>query len=217
MFLYDKKENSIDVYLVKPEDNVAKYRKIELEKIPEPFQVMKAQTRIDTIGQIPSFEKSEVFDKILPIERVENRNLKYGYHHLLSDYENYHLVNDYINGEYTDKPIIRVQGGDIDFYLITQEKYFHNPNNEYKRTMHGIIKIPESLYLLQLFQQEEFSFLSDKSISELLSLFSVSYTDEISLEELGKMDKYGIAPYAYQNVLDKANKDSQVLKFVRKG
>lgn len=83
--------------------------------------------------------------------------------------------------------------------------------------MNGIIKIPESLYLLQLFQQEKFSFLNDKSISELLSLFSVSYTDEIDLEELKKMDKYGMAPDTYQNALDKANKDSQVLKFVKKG
>lgn len=103
------------------------------------------------------------------------------------------------------------------YFLLTQKNYFTCFNNTDKKVKNGIIKIPESLYLLQLFQQEEFSFLNDKSISELLSLFSVSYTDEISLEELEKMDKYGMAPNAYQNALNKANKDSQVLKFVRKG
>lgn len=217
MFLYDKKESSIDVYSVTPGNAMTKYRKEEMVKIPEPFQIMKAHTRIDSFKQTPLFEKREAFDKILPIERVENSNLRYGYHHLLSDYENYDLVNNYINGEYDDKPIVRVQGGEISFYLLTQQKYSYNPNSKYKRTMRGIIQIPESLYLLQLFCQEKFSCLRDESISELLPLFSVSYTDEISLDELEKMDKCGIVTNACQNVLNKANEDAQVLKFIRKG
>lgn len=216
MFLYDKKENSINVYSVKSDNTIVEYRKKEMDKISE--KVFKARTKIDSSLETPLFEKNEVLSNIIPIGTANNCKSGYGSHWLSPDYNrNYELVCRYINGDYINKPVVRVQGDEMMYFLLTQKNYFTCFNNTDKKVMNGIIKIPESLYLLQSFQQEEFSFLNDKSISELLSLFSVSYTDEISLEELEKMDKYGMAPNAYQNALNKANKDSQVLKFVRKG
>ena len=82
--------------------------------------------------------------------------------------------------------------------------------------MKGVIRLPESLYLLELIERERFAPLDGKNVAQQLALYSLSKINEISTEELQKMDTCGITKGAYTRVIDKANNDSHVLRLIKK-
>lgn len=124
MFLYDKKENSIGIYSVKPENDIVEFRKKEMDKIPE--KVFKARTKIDSSLETPLLEKIEVLSSIIPMEIFDNCKSGYGGHWLSPDYNSkYELVCYYINGNYINKPVVRVQGDEMMYFLLTQKKLFY--------------------------------------------------------------------------------------------
>ena len=76
--------------------------------------------------------------------------------------------------------------------------------------------MPESLYLLQMIEQGKFSLLTDKDITEQLDLFSLAHINEISFEELRKIEACGLSNNTFEEILAKSENDASVLKLIKK-
>lgn len=85
----------------------------------------------------------------------------------------------------------------------------------YQYRVQEIIQIPESLYLLSLIEQEKFSLIGDKDVSEKLSLFKLEQIPPVDLETLQMLDK-GIAPGYYSKAIEKAQNHAHILKLILK-
>ena len=124
------------------------------------------------------------------------------------------LLNQYYNGDFKKSSIARFQTRiGVRNFLMTQEKYKKRGSNYY---IDDILEIPETLYDLQRIEQGEFQQLNGKDIREQLALFTLTKKNEVSMEELQKMDACGITENVYFKISDKAKKDAYVLKLMKK-
>ena len=98
------------------------------------------------------------------------------------------------------------------YFLLSSNKYLYNRG---KKVLDGMIQIPESLYLLQLIEQEKFSLLDNIDVSEQLKLFTLSYQECVNVKNLEKVDLYQMGLNIYNNVLKKAENDAYILKKFR--
>lgn len=102
-------------------------------------------------------------------------------------------------------------------YLLVASNYNHirEENNKITMKVDDIIEIPKSLYLLQLLQQQKFSTIINEDLSEQLNLFDFSYINNITLEEIKKMNACGATNNIYSNI-NKSNNDKHILKLLKK-
>ncbi len=82
--------------------------------------------------------------------------------------------------------------------------------------MEEIIQLPESLYLLQLLEQGRFALFDGKDISEQLALYTLAKINEVSMEELQKMDVCGITQDVYSRTIQKAENHAHLLKLIKR-
>ncbi len=229
MFLYDKKENSFDVYdFTAKKDDLISYRKNQIEKIPEEERIFIAETHTDPYGYYsPLFERytgNTFNDRILFASDADNdANNDICYHILKRDnrskVNNELLLNCYIFGHLEDRSVIRIKySQNMKYYLLKRKKYDFIGSDEdgknYK--MEDIIQLPESLYLLQLLEQGKFTSFNGKDISEQLALYTLTKINEVSNQELEKMDACGITQDAYFKTREKAQNDVHVLRLIKK-
>lgn len=240
MFLYDKKDNSIDVYdFTASEENLEKFRKEQMEQIPQDERIMFAETHVKLYGETPLLKAhigKNFNNEILLSDYADNEEIKdtdkYGRYHVLKNDKGNDKENDkendkkheilldlYIHGQFTDRSVVRIQYPEImKYYLLRRISYGYlgeyDGGKNFK--MEDIIQLPESLYLLQLLEQGRFTLLEDKDITKQLELYTLSKIYEVSLEELQKMDTYGITKNSYSNTITKAESDKQFLKRIKK-
>lgn len=224
MFLYEKKDNSLDVYsFIGNEQAMTEYRRSKMLEIPEKDRILVAESYCDDMSEPPLLEfYVKKFDtSIIPMESLNYQVNELRYHFLkvakANKINNNKLLDSYYCGNLSDKSVARVQDLDkLRYFLLPNNIYSADRyDNRYKR-LENIIELPESLFLLQMLEQEKFSLLKDKDISDQLSLFSVSCIDELCLDELKKMDNCGITQNAYKQTLIKAENDKNILKLIRK-
>ena len=234
MFLYDKKDKYLDVYdFTASRSDLANYRMTQMKELPEDEKVFIADTRVDPYGDILLFEKytGEIFnDEVLTASYVDNdseerktSNAYRRYHVLKADRRskenNDNLLACYGYGHLSDKPVVQIQYAEmIKYYLLKRKNYDFVEFDEYgkKYRMEEIIQLPETLYLLQLIEQGRFDLLDGKNVAEQLALYSLSKINEISFEELQKMDACGVTENIYTEVINKADNDAHVLKLIKK-
>ena len=235
MILYDNKGKTLDVYEFNAnEDDLTTYRKEQIKKIPEVERILVAETRVSSPFRCTSplfegFTGKEYNNIILTSDCVDDENQKnrniYGVYNVLKNDTtlcNQHkkeLLDSYCHGNLIDRNVIQIQYPEMKKYLLLylqQYDYLGEYDNGRNYRMSKIIQLPESLYLLQLIEQEKFASLAGKNIDEQLTLYSLSKINEISAEELQKMDICGITQNAYARVIDKANSDSHVLRLIKK-
>ena len=234
MFLYDKKDKSLDIYdFTANKNDLVNYRMAQLEQLPEDDRVFVAETHIDPYGDIPLFEQYNVEtfnDLILPANYADNDSEErkngdaYRRYHVLkrdrrSKRNNEILLDCYRYGFLSDRPIVQIQYDEtVKYYLLKKAKYSFLSSDKYGKNyiMEDIIQLPETLYLLQLIEQGKFNSLDGKSVAEQLSLYSLSKINEIGFEEIQKMDACGITEGICTNIINKANNDSHVLRLIKK-
>ena len=227
MYIYKNNGNNIEAYeLIAKAQELARYRKEKLQLIPKEEQAKAAYCR----GWFSRpFEKQflnllhgdEAYDYL----RFDNPDAEFSFYHCLNNmdlnnlcikYELKDLLEDYYNGKYSDRPIIKMQYEDIiKYYLITKDKYEKINNEALIWSMDKIIQLPKCLYLLQLLEQGKYSLIKpDDDINEQLALFDIEFIDRFSKNTLAKMDRCGIT----NNALEKVNTytGNDVLKRVLK-
>ncbi len=224
MFLYDKKDNALDVYsLTGNKQAMTEYRQRKMLEIPERDRVLVAESYSHDMSEAPLFEfYAKQFDTtIIPMEYANSTRNGLRYHFLKTNQASKKnketLLDSYYFGHLSDRSVARIQDlNRLRYFLLYKTTYSAQPYDNKFKNLKDIIELPESLYLLQMLEQGKFSLLEDKDISDQLSLFSVSYIDELSLDELRKIDKCGITQNAYEKALMKAANDAHVLQLIRK-
>ena len=129
------------------------------------------------------------------------------------------MLDGYVYGHLSNNRVVQIQYDEmIKYYLLTRTHYHFEGSDSYGKyyRMEDIIQLPESLYLLQLIEQGRFNLLDGKNVAEQLALYSLSKINEISFEELQKMDACGITDDICTRVINKADNDSHVLQLIRK-
>lgn len=217
MFLYDMKEKTLNIYKLTSDIQAMKnYRLKEMEKISEDKRMFIAQGFLS--GLIPPLFEFEFDDPELTFSMEEVSN---GFIHKLkveNPIKGSSMITlaSYISGELRDRPVVKIEENDkIRYFLLANDKY--EKDNHYNgKVMKGIIEIPESLYLLQLLQQEKFKLVGDKNVKKQLSLYKIISTEEVSLDMIKKTSSYVGKPDAYQEILAKAEVDKNILKYVKR-
>lgn len=232
MILYDKRDESLDIYeLVAHKDELVKYRKKQMKQIPDNERIFVAETRVDPYGETPLLENYAgkiTSGRVINAEYADNEKRKennaYGrYHVLKKNFQNLSdnniLLDSYYNGTLVNSGVIRIQYlKAMKYFLISEKtyKYLGEYDEGKNYMMKNIIQLPESLYLLQLLEQGKFVFLNDKDISEQLALYTLSKKDEISFSELQKMSLAEINKNDYLNIANKIDNDRHILKILKK-
>lgn len=217
MYLYDKKEDKIDIYSFIPNDKkLYEYRFEQMKQIPEDEMVVRGVTGTGIEGYEIFKNYENKFDtEIIPIENANG-----SYHRLESDPLNGKgrnkeiLLDAYYFGHLKDRKIARLWDlKKLRYLLLKQNQYRYYFG---KVILEEIIEIPESLYLLSLIEQEKFSLIGERDISEQLSLFKLEQTKGINLDTIERMDYIGMAPGCYSKTIKKAENDAHILKLIRK-
>jgi len=224
MYLYDKKEKSLDVYSFDANQWVMfEYRERQMLQIPEKNRVLVAEAYSHDVGESPLFEfYANRFDEtIIPMEYANSKRDELRYHFLrtgkTSKRNREILLDSYYFGHLSDRNVARLQDiNKLRYFLLNKTTYSAELYNNRIKKLENIIELPESLYLLQMLEQGKFSLIGDKNISEQLDLFNISQIGELSLDELKKIDAYGITQNAYEQTLAKAENDAHVLRLIRK-
>lgn len=217
LYLYDKKNNSIDVYDLNPCDKkLYDYRLEQMRQIPETEMVMRGVTGIG----IENYEIFKLYEHKLDTETIPIENANGEYHKLETDFSYGRgtnkevMLNSYYLGLLQNRKIAKIQDAQkLRYFLLTKTQYRYYID---KKFLDQIIEIPESLYLLSLIEQEKFSFIGDKDISEQLALFNVEKKKEIDLNTIIRMENIGIEPACYLKTIKKAENDAHILKLIKR-
>ena len=218
MFLYDKKDKTIDVFtLTHNPQEIRDYKIEQMKKIPPHKRSLFTEEIVSNCKSTPVLFKKDLNSEIIDISELRGPNKSLNYNTDMEDVAD--LLEWFYQSEQTDdKQVARVSDFKMLKYLLIAGNYFSSKEENGKIILKvvDIIQIPKSLYLLQLLLQEKFSTISGEDISEQLSLFNFSYVNNINLDELQKMDACGITENAYSRIINKANNDKPVLKLLKK-
>lgn len=223
MLLYKKNGKTLEVYEFSADENeLFNYRKEQMKKIPEEKTIYIAEAYPKDKKEKPILERrSNNFNgKVIPIQNLNSHHYAHFFKtnvNLPKDKQE-NLLNRLYSGEFDKNKIARIKDDNLRYFLLSRAQYEKDTFSSYfnKRILKDIIEVPESLYYLQLLLQEKFSFLEDANISSQLSLFHLEYVDEVSLDELKKIDNLEIAKDSFQKVINKANRDSIIFQKYKK-
>lgn len=223
MYLYEKDEKGIiKVYEMKQNKQAfSEYRKNEMKKIPEGKEILCATTHYIE-GDIPYFDRICYNDVVeCSYFDIHGPNV-YGRENSLlvsqnSDEQKDILLNKFYDGEFENSSILKLayQICDSRYLLLTDKE-----TEKYKRRgiakMDNIIEIPSSLYNLQMLNKKRFDLLDNEKLYELLDLYNISYSDELCMEELYKMEKFEIIRKGfYDHTLQSISNDSVFVKKIK--
>ena len=226
MIILDKKENSIDIYTMKAQnEELKRYRNSIMRKHQNESHFYQLMTNSDKT--IENLNKSR---------EVDTKFLNYG----LSDKSNDRIwavlkvmdnvtfdvlkkqdeiLKKYINGDYDDLLPTRVYEfvweDELDLYLLKTEPAKKLYGNEILE-MNNLLSIPKKLYLLQLLQLGEFNKLASENINGLLNLFDINYEKNIKIENINDALLMLLDSKNTEEVITKANVGTQILKRIKK-
>lgn len=175
MYLYEKVRSNVRVWDFEPKEGLVKKFKIdELAKVPDSEKTYNASTT-----GIKVLEKGYKEYDYASLDYYGS--LSSNFHREVRDFESDYYdesakraIRGYINGEY-DKRVpfaVKYKNG-VKHFILTKEEYRSIGSNLY--LLDNIIFLPDSLYLLQLLNNGNFSEAIDFGVnSKLLRLFSIS-------------------------------------------
>ncbi len=216
MFLYDKKDNSIDVYsLSRNAQGIRDYKIEQMGRIPVE-RCLYTEEVVSSFQDVPTLFKKNLDLNIVAKSELIGKDKSIKYNTDLDDCA--HLLEWFYSDKCVNRPVARVQDTKKLMYLLIASNDIRSieENGKVIKRIEDIIEIPKSLYLLQLIEQEKFSMINGEDISEQLGLFDYSYINNISVEELQKIDTCGITEDAYSRVMTKADNDRHILKVLKK-
>lgn len=215
MFLYDKHDENIDVFLLlRKEQSIKDYRKEQMETIPLKERCMYTKEIVSNPNSIPVLLRKDL--DLITMEELTGNNKALEYNDDMEDCSD--LLQHFYNNEYVNSHVARVELKAKLMYLLIASNYIISKKENGKLIMkvEDIINLPKSLYLLQLLEQEKFSLIAGEDLSEQLDLFDFCYVNNISLKELQKTDACGITKGAYLKTINKSNNDKYILQLLKK-
>ena len=220
LLLYKKGEENMQIYDFCIDEEAAKeYRKKQMELIPKEKTIYTAKA-YNTNGKKPVFEKyrGNLKSTVFKIHDINHPSKN---HELAPAGYNYvrinEILNKFYNGDFLDGKIARVLDfNSLRYFLLTEDRYWRFLTFSNSAEMNNIIEVPESLYILQLLQQAAFPCIRDFDMTEQLELFTLKYVDDINLEDIRKMDEFGVSKGVYTKVLNKIENDSVLFEKYKK-
>lgn len=224
MYLFDKKEKSVNVYKMELDPRTAAiFRQQEMTKIAD-IKCFKFETcKINkNLGIVFEHQRNQVID--VPLSKLQYDKKIFANYHSIKPGDNSEQVMDkYYNGLYNDANIVRVYDYDEAKLKLKIVRYFL-VNQGYKKILsgegflNGVVSIPETLYFFELLQKGRFDCLDSIDISTLLGLFDICPTpvDEISLDSSEKLDYYGCGTTTKDKLIEKVNGSQKIVQIARK-
>jgi len=188
MYLFNRKNGAVEVYALTPDvDALKAYREQELkEKIDYNETLYYAVTNSKKVlEQKDNVNVKELnyncFNKFHIFKEDTNRSM----------FETCAHINKYLKGEYENSRLVKVvdENNDTVKYLVVPFIYvgFYPILNI--KHMDGIISVPESLFILEQFEQRNFEYaLSNTNIDKILTMYDLSLqpTDILKEDEVSK-------------------------------
>lgn len=224
MFIYDKKENSIDIYSIEAKKEALKnFRKsvIQKHKNEDLFYCLETNSE-ETIKQ---FNVARSID----IRLLDYNHIDFLDHRLWSSITQLHpkkyILERYIDGEYDElvptKTFEFIWKDDLIceiHHLIKPEVekvVFQNTHGKVWE-INNMINLPRNLYLLQLLLQGRFEDLTSEDISRQLQLFDINYLKNIKLDNIREILETGLVRGTIEDTINKAEIGSKILKKAKK-
>ncbi len=226
MYLYQMKDENVEIYKIISTRRLCSYKEAEMDKIPFEMRVMDVITNDFSRGR-DNLENAE--DSISYFKFVYNyvdrdfNTCDYSKVYRINEYssskeikEAKRIVSDYSSQKKSVGKVLEVNSSKdeyINYLLLTRSCYTHHGRESY---MSDIICLPKSLYLLELFLQQRFDLLTDEDISEILKLYDIEgLVKKISLEELQDLRKYNIiSKKEFKKIENKIGKSEKVLRLI---
>ena len=223
MLLYEEKNGHIDIYTWEgKEEDKRQFREEQIKKIPKKNRIYTAMTKVpyESIPLLENYTRAPFNKNILFESEINTSKEEPFYHSLeLEEYQKYEkLVDLYFSGKWQDRNAVAVQyKKKLRYFLLTS--WFYETLKKEKKgricKMNGLIELPESLYLMQSLEQQDYAFLQGRNIKELLSIYHFQKQNEVSKEECRKMDLCGVTQNSYGYCLTKAKKDELFLRMIK--
>lgn len=228
MLIYDRKDNSIDIYTMNPKvEELKRYRKnvIKRQKIEEMFYSLKTNCQ-NTLIKFNTYEDIDI--KFLDYDN--DNAIEIGYWSKLrpmgkvEPYEKeiqQEIIEKYIEGGYdSTKPVKIFEyaweddiANELNRLVKTEsEKIIHRNSQGNVWEIKNLINLPKNLYLLQLLQQGKYGRLILENITRQLSLFDIEYLKSVNIMDIKDMIETGLVSGTLSDAIDKANIGSKILQ-----
>ena len=230
MLLYDRKDNSIDIYSIcANEEKIKEYKKsiISCLDIDELFYQLTTNNSYiksqfvdsDNLSQPLFFSNGVIMGnkgwiKLVPMKDTSSYN-----------YQNQkELIEKYIEGEYDNlsiKSVIENRTGSNNLYknyeLLLVENFIEKRNaiSTFRKAWsecNNVINLPRKLFLLYLLQHGEYGRLVFENINEQLTLFDIEYLKSVSIIDIKNMLGTGLFSDTLTDIDNKANNGSKILQ-----
>lgn len=220
MYLFNEKGKAIEIYEMTPQEElIAAYRKKELEEnipLSERFYYASSIYSKHLLEDKDTFQMNELnYQGTMPQKFFQISHTFQPQPFLTSD--SGQIICGYINGAYDSNKAIRVIDNDDKYFVLPKNDYYYHMHvGEYWMT--NIIQIPESLYLLHLLNQGNFSAVVSHDIDEQLGLYKVSpgpvYV--LGIGTLRAAYYTGLVPGTMDEMMDRIQDTEAILKRARK-
>ncbi len=245
MYIYDRKNDSIDLYTIeakkeelkeykrsvleKSKDNLLYYLITNVEKVRNRFvnsqelsiHDIEFNTHVWTpvIYNTFSILREVIGTKsIAELQEQCERYLENGWlENLDICRDQINLIKQYINGDFDNIPLLRIVEENMqDFYLLRTESDRNDSQTDTNLFVHNIIKLPRSLQILQLLLQGKYEKINDAEITDQLKLFNIDYFNSIKLSDIRDLHASGLVNGSYESTLEKASCGSRILQKYKK-
>lgn len=231
MLLYNKLENSIDIYNMEgKEEKIKKYREriLKQNKNKDPLFYYLKTNCLDTIKTLESasnidinllsYDNSTVLDcgSYSDIFEIAPSSL---------DNDQEAIIEAYINGHYDKLTVTNVfqfnckkkEDEELLRLLKPKKSYITSTNshgNVYE--IDDILNLPRNLYLLHLLKQGKYAKVADENITKLSKMFEIEYIKNVKLKEIEEMLETGLVDGTLEKTIKKVETSSKVFQKLKK-
>lgn len=232
MLIYDKKDNSIDIYSIQEKkDELKRFKKSVLQKHKNEQLFYSLKTNCEqTIQRFRDADDLDIrflsYDNSTPLDvgtwsSINVMQNSYSY----DTQTQKEILEKYIDGAYDDLVPTRtsefIWQDDLDCeihrLLKPEEARIVSQNSQGNVwEIKNMINLPRSLYLLHLLQHGKFSKLVSENITRQLNLFEIDYLRSVSLKDIEDMIKTGLVSGTVIGAIEKAETGSKILQKIKK-
>lgn len=213
MYLYRVDDtNNINIYaLTADEEKLKEFKRNEFECIPSTQRFMEHTTNKHKMYSKNGIITECQYDK-------DGTILGLGYSDIFSFQKEsdttIDLTQRFINNNFEGlaanklyKLIDKENKENRTYFLVTE--YYENPYK--KATLHNIMVLTKSLYVIRCLETGRYDLLKDEDITKELELFDINFVDYIDGESVEDLQKYGLISDAKETVQSKIEESTDVI------
>lgn len=245
MYIFDKKDESIDVYTMSAKlKAIRDYKESVLENNTSGSLIYTMVTndeegvkRFESASEIPfdriSFEASSpdhlkawIWSHFIgqsgtrsmaELKALLSSELAASQDNISVTMDRIRLLNNYINGTFDDRPTVRVTNvpGNDNYYFLRTEDFDRSFSTS-PLVISNLINLPKELYILQLLLQGKFDQVVDERVLSQLAFFDIDYYRSFSIEDIEALYNTGLVSGSYEDTIHNAEIGSSVLRRIKK-